>query len=62
MGWFSWFSFFRCSSGTNRVGSVELVAGIFMCSTGNQQFSVGLVDQLFHPIRNPVEMVENDGY
>ena len=30
----------------------------FLCSSGDQPFLVGLVDQLF----NPVEMVENDGY
>ena len=50
-----------CSIGTNRVGLVNLV-GFFMCSTGNQPFLVGLVDQLFQPTRNPVELVENDGY
>ena len=32
------------------------------CSIGNQSFSVGLVDQLFQPTRNPAELVENDGY
>ena len=32
-----------CSIGTNQVGLV----GCFTCSTRNQQFSVGLVDQLF---------------
>ena len=31
-------------------------------STENQPFSVGLVDQLFQPTRNPVELVKNDGY
>ena len=50
-----------CFIGTNRVELVELV-GFFTCSIGNQPFSVGLVDQLFQPIRNPVELVENDGY
>ena len=34
----------------------------FTCSTGNQPFSVGLVDQLFQPTRSPVELVEKDGY
>ena len=34
----------------------------FTCSTGNSPFSVGSVDQLFQPTRNPVELVENDGY
>ena len=34
----------------------------FTCSIGNQQFSVGLVDQVFQPTQNPVELVENDGY
>ena len=43
------------------VGWVELV-GLFTCSIGNQLFSVGLVDQLFQPTRNLVELVENDGY
>ena len=33
-----------------------------MCSTEDQPFSVGLVDQLFQPTQNPVELVENDGY
>ena len=46
------------STGTNWVGLV----GFFTCSIGNQPFSVGLVDQLFQPTRNPVELVENDGY
>ena len=50
--------FRSCSLGTNRVGLV----GFFTCSIGNQPFSVGSVDQLFQPTRNPVEMVENDGY
>ena len=50
-----------CSIGTNRVGLVGLVV-FFTCSIGSQPFSVGLVDQLFQPTRNPVEMVENDGY
>ena len=36
--------------------------GYFTCSSGNQPFSVGLVDQLFLSTRNPVEMAENDGY
>ena len=53
--------FRSCSIGTNWVGLVDLV-GFFMCSTGNQPFLVGLVDQLFQPTRNPVELVENDGY
>ena len=34
------------------------VGWVFLCSSGDQPFLVGLVDQLF----NPVEMVENDGY
>ena len=38
------------------------VVGFFRCSIGNQPFSVGLVDQLFQPTRNPVELVEKDGY
>ena len=36
--------------------------GFSTCSIGNQPFSVCLVDQLFQPTRNPVELVENDGY
>ena len=35
---------------------------LFTCSIGNQLFSVGLVDQLFQPTRNPVKLVENDRY
>ena len=35
------------------------VGCVFTCPIGNQPFSVGLVDQLFPPTRNPVE---NDGY
>ena len=34
----------------------------FTCSIGNHPFSVRLVDQLFQPTGNPVEMVENDEY
>ena len=47
-----------CFIGTNQVGLVEFL-GFFI---GNQPFSVGLVDQLFQPTRNPVELVENDWY
>ena len=49
---------------TNQVGLVELV-GFFMCSIGNQPFSVGLVAQLFQPTQTLVELVElveKDGY
>ena len=38
------------------------VGWVFMCSIGNQLFSVGLVDQLFQPTQNLAEIVENDGY
>ena len=41
---------------------VELVGFLFTCSIGNQRFPVGLVDQLFQPTQNPVELVEKDGY
>ena len=51
-----------CSIGTNQVGLVSVGSVFFMCSIGNQPFSVGLVDQLFQPTRNPVELVEKDGY
>ena len=50
-----------CSIGTNQVGLVQLVQ-FCVCSIGNQSFSIGLVDQLFQPTQNPVELVENDGY
>jgi len=32
--------------------------GLFSCSIGEKPFSVGLVDQLFQPASNQVEMVE----
>ena len=53
-----------CSIGTNRVELFFYFYFLFFtwCSIGNQPFSVGLVDQLFQPTRNPVKLVEDDGY
>ena len=42
----------------NRVGLVRF----FSCSVGNQPFSVGLVDLLFQPTRNPVETMGINRY
>ena len=37
------------------------VGWFFTCCIENQLFLVGLVDKLFQPTRNLVELVENDG-
>jgi len=35
-----------------------LVSWVFSCSFGEKPFSVGLVDQLFQSVSNPIETVE----
>ena len=53
----------KCQNLTRKRGNKGRVVlvGFFTCSIGNQPFSVGLVDQLFQPTGNPVEIVESDG-
>ena len=48
--------------GSPRIFGWGWVGWFFTCCIENQLFLVGLVDKLFQPTRNPVEMVENDGY
>ena len=59
----------RVLLGPTRLGWVGLVGLLLLLLLlllfyweSTEPFSVGLVDQLFQPTQNPVEMVENEGY